>query len=203
MRHQVLRGAGRGPGVLRRRQPGGQSLLREPGRLRRAREAGQELHAHPAIETVEQTHRARERGQQVRPQLVVRRHPRNHQVLPRTDQHPQPERVRTIHRQRSEPPPVGAQHVRQQERVEPVVLVARCAIPRTQRRDRPAGHHEHHQTRIQQRLHHRPVTTFDPDADHTMPVQDLHHPGQAGRGVVHREPFDHLTGLVDHADRVL
>jgi hypothetical protein len=189
--------------VAGRAQPGPQSRAAEPVGLVLAGKADQEGQTDRGVDVAEQADRAREARFLVRAELVGHPHPSGDQVLAGAYGHRQGEGLVAVTPQRPEPGPVGAQHVGQHVGVEPVVLVARRPVARTEVLDLVRRDHEHLQTGGQQRLDDGAVRSFD---RHTTDPGTVEPPDQAAQprsSVRDGEPVTLDPGSVDDGDRVI
>jgi len=146
---------------------------------------------------VEQPDRGREEHLQMRAKLVAQGYPMDHQVLAGPHRRAQRHRRRRVRNQRPEPGPVGAQGVGQDERVEPVVLVARRAVAATQMLDLLRADHHHREPGLEQPIDDLAVRALDRHLRHPDCSQPAHQLPQASRRVRHGEPVDLTARVVD------
>src|SRR5271170_3490119 len=142
-------------------QPGSQAPGAEPVGAVLGVEAGEEAQADRRVDLGEQPGAARERKLQVGAELVRGRDPVADEVLTSPAGAAQADRGRAVGDQRCQPGAVGAQGVGQDERVEPVVLVAGRAVPAAQVLDLVRADHHDGDPRAEQGIDDRPVGSLD------------------------------------------
>ena len=139
----------------------------------------------------------------MRPQLIGHRQPVPDQVLAGTHQCSQRLRVRPVEGQRVQPAPVGAHHIGQHERVEPVVLVPRRPVTAPQDHNLRRRDHEHRQTRRQQRGDQRPVTALDAYPRHHPAGQHGDQAGNPGLVMPYGDPLHDLAIAVNQTRNMI
>jgi hypothetical protein len=136
-------------------------------------------------------------------ELVGQRDPVDHQVLAGSHHRPQRHRRCGVRHQRPQPRSVGAQRVREDERVEPVILVARRAVAAAQVLDLIRADHHHGEPRVDQDIHHLPVGPLNRDLCHPGTSEAPDELSQTGGRVDHGKPLNLTASGVDHRDGVV
>jgi len=181
-------------------QPGGHALGREPAGAVLGVEAGQERQADRGVELREQADGAGEDPLEVLAQLVGDADPVADEVLAGPARAAQGDGLRLVRDEGAQPGAFRAQRVGQDERVEPVVLVAGRAVPAAQVLDLVRADHHHGDPGLEQRLDDRAVRALDGDlADAALAQQGA----QASGAVLDHAPVDFPAAGIDDRDRVV
>ena len=122
------------------------------------------------------------------------------QVTAGADGRAQGDGRRRVRGQRAQPGTVGAQHVSQDERVEPVVFSAGRPVTGPQVLHLPGGDHHYGQSRVQQRADQYPVAALDRGLAHPRSAKPGDQLADAGPVVRDAEPGTDLPGRIDDAD---
>ncbi len=136
------------------------------------------------------------------PELLRQADPGPHEVLARPDGRTQGDGPRAVGPERPEPVPVGAQDVGEDERVTPVVLVARGPVPGPQSLHVAARDDEHREPCREQGVDDRAVGALDRDPGDLCLRQAPPERPEPWLGVLDLEPLERRSALVDDADGV-